>query len=307
MKKGPLEVGQEVFARYLEQWGGWTSDWWKGVVRLVNEDDTAAIDFDDGDTAERVPLRYAFRLEEEQALLPSPLKETLSRRQPMPRERHDASTLGGGLQYPRKRSSQTVDPLASSPKPKRRRKMPSSPSSVQVRLDHEEEEEEEEEEEGAETQGQMDPVSESKPPSVRLLLRKPPPSGPAKPAEPAEPEEPEESQARLELWREEQRLWREKGDRRRKQEAEEQARQEMERTDWLSSINGSWLRAMQSDQFDGNPDHAHEFDGNPNPRRNKCCDEWQWGLTLPLAFGRSPSELIEDNEDSDDGVEEEEE
>ena len=141
----------------------------------------------------------------------------------------------------------------------------------------------------------MDPVSESKPPSVRLLLRKPPPSGPAKPAEPAEPEEPEESQARLELWREEQRLWREGGDRRRKQEAVEQERQEMELNNELSSLSGWWPRAMQSD----------DFDGNPNPRHNAQCDEWQWGLTLPLVFARSPSELIENNEDSDDGVEQE--
>ena len=358
MEKGPLEAGQKVLACYLEPWGVWTTDRFEGVVRLINEDGTAAIDFDDKDTAERVPQKYAYRLEEEQALLPSSLKRTWSGRQPKQPDRLDLLKLGGTLQYDnRKRSSQTAQPLATSSKPKRRRKMLSSPSSV-LRFESEEEEEDEEVEEA--TQGQMDCVRESELPSVRLLLRTPqptgpakpaepaeesqarprlwyeeeekeeaaagtqgrvdlvrefeppskrklPPSGPAKPVKPAEPAEPEESQARLNLWREEQRLWREKGDRWRRQEAEEQARQEMERTDWLSSINGSWLRAMQSDQFDGNPDHAHEFDGNPNPRRNKCCDEWQWGLTLPLVFGRSPSELIEDNEDSDDGVEEEEE
>ena len=171
--------------------------------------------------------------------------------------------------------------MASSPKrklpPKARRGTCASPSSVQC-LDFEREVEEEEvegEEEAAETQGLEGFVREFEPPSKRKL----PPSGPAKPTEP------EESQAQLDL-----RLWREEAGRRRRQEAVEQERQEMERDSWLSSLSW-WPWAMQSDQFDG----------NPNPRHNKWCDEWQLGCS----FNDECLELIEDSEDSDDGVEEE--
>ena len=95
-EKGPLEAGQRVKARYLNTRNQWSHHLCQGVVRCINKDGTVAIDYDDNEKAEQVPRNYVHRLEEEQALPPSPLNQTLSGRPLRTPERLHVSTLGGG-------------------------------------------------------------------------------------------------------------------------------------------------------------------------------------------------------------------
>ena len=95
-EKGPLEAGQRVKARYLNTRNQWSHHLCQGVVRCISKDGTVAIDYDDNEKAEQVPRNYVHRLEEEQALPPSPLNQTLSGRPLRTPERLHVSTLGGG-------------------------------------------------------------------------------------------------------------------------------------------------------------------------------------------------------------------
>ena len=93
-----LKVGQSVDARFGQKRG-----WFPGVIRHINDDDTLAIDYNDGDQEEKVLRKHARRRDEPARPRP-PLPPTLSGRLRTAPQRLDASVLAAP-QYAGKQAS----------------------------------------------------------------------------------------------------------------------------------------------------------------------------------------------------------